>query len=282
MGTGAGRRRQRLALREVRGHRVDRSALAQRRRGGGSASRGGGRGSSRGGRATGRSGGRRARRLGPGQLAGVAAEVAPGRGVEAHRVAAEGRVGRVEAEHLLLRERQRQPERQHRLDRLLDDRARPALPGEAHDLHGERAAPAHHPSPPEVGGGGPGEGQRVDTRVPVEAAVLEAGDRRPELLRHRLRDAEAPLAVRGDRRAEQLAVAVEDHGRERVVERHHRHEGPERQQRGSAAAAQKARCAGVRPEPHATGPASPLRPTAPSTRALRVASYIASAVTIGR
>jgi len=76
------------------------------------------------------------------------------------------------------------------------------------------------------------EGERVDSRVPVEAAVLEARDRGRELRGHPGRHAEAPLAVCRDRGADELAVAVEHDGRQRVVERHHRDEEPEREQHG--------------------------------------------------
>ena len=132
------------------------------------------------------------------------------------------------------------------------------------------------------------EGQRVHPGVPVEAPVLEAGDRRRELVRHRVGDAEAPLAVRRDRGPEQLAVAVEDHRRERVVERHDRHQRPEGEEQRSRRAASVSRATRRAPAASASGPASCYWPGAttsthwPFARALRVASYIASTVTIGR
>ena len=157
--------RQRLALAELRGHRVDRApvpqgveeAVALRQEPVAVAA-----GVHEGGGV--RQHGER-RRLRPRELPGVAAEVAPGRRVEAHRVAPEGRVRGVEAEHLPLRERQREPQRERGLDRLLDERARPALAREAHDLHGERAAAAHHAAPAEVEHRRAGEGQRVHPGV---------------------------------------------------------------------------------------------------------------------
>ena len=282
-----GRGRQRLALREIGRERVDRAPLAEpveqaialreqelavaarvheRRRV--------------------RQHGQR-RGLGPRQLRGVAPEVAPGGGVEAHGVAAEGRVGGVEAEHLLLREREREAQREDGLHGLLGERAGPSLAGQAHHLHGERAAAAHDAAAAEVRDRRAAERERVDSRVPVEAAVLEAGDRGRELRRHRGCDAEAPLAVRRDRGAEQLAVAIEHDRRQRVVERHDRDEEPEREQHGRRETGQANRAVacrhGVQSSPLLLlSPGSTTSTHWPFARALIVASYIASTVIIGR
>ncbi len=202
------------------------------------------------------------RRLRPRQPLRLAAEVAPRGGVEAHRVPPEGGVGGVEAQHLVLRQRQRQPQGEDGLLRLLGERARPPAAGQAHDLHRDRAAPAHHPPAAEVRGGGPGEGERVDAGVEAEAAVLEAGDRLLEPRRHRARDAEAPLPVGRDRGPEQLAVPVEDDRGQGVLERHDRHEQPER---GEEGAGRPPRTQGRPPRPaHASGPPPRPPPTGPS------------------
>ena len=196
-----GRGRQRLSLREVGAEGVDRAPGAQRVEqpvalgeqqlaiAAGMHER----------RRVGQDGERRGLR--PREVLGVAAEVAPGGGIEADGVAAEGRVGGVEAEHLPFRKREREPQREHGLDRLLGERAGPSLAREPHHLHRQRAAAAHHAALADVAERRAAERDGIDAGVPVEAAVLEAGDRGRELLGDRARHAEAPLAVGRDRGA---------------------------------------------------------------------------------
>ena len=227
-----GRRRQRLAHRQLGAGGVDRAALPQpleqpvalleqERRGCGS-----------GGRARARSAAPRASRSRP-RRAGL-----PGGRSSARRPRRGRRCCRRRARR---RRRARAPaacgsdsesrSASTRLDRLLDERAR------LRPLRASRTTcivsvlpPLTTRPPRRFWTRGARQGERVDAGVPVEASVLEAEDRLRELLGQLRGDAEAPLAVAGDRGPEELAVAVEHDRRERVVERHDRDQQPESEQ----------------------------------------------------
>ena len=222
------------------------------------------------------------RALGPRQAFGRPAEPAPRGGVEADDVSPEGRVGGKEGEDRLLVLAHLQAQGEEHLDELLADRARPRGPREADHLHGEGARPADHAARRAVLADRPRHGQRVDAGVAVEAPVLELHEGAAELLGDLRAGGEAPLAVGGDRGAQQLAAARQEHRRVRPAQRAPagaRREPSKRDRAGDARSEVRARCRRGRPRLSGVGTTRIHRP---AVLAFTVGSYIASTLTRGR
>lgn len=100
---------------------------------------------------------------------------------------------------------------QHGLLQLFEIGAFPVFPGQADDLHGDRARPALDPPGAEVLTHGPGHGQRVDSRMEVEPAVLETDEDAEKSLGDAIARREAPLAIPGRTGPEELALGAEKH-----------------------------------------------------------------------
>src|SRR4030042_1852767 len=146
------------------------------------------------------------------------AEIEPRRGVDADDVAAEGRVSGEEGQDLFLRAPGFEPQGQRRFLQLLEICPLPVFPGQADDLHGDRARPALDFSVPEVLTHGPNDGQGVDARAELEPLVLEADEDLEEALGDALSRREAPLAGRRRPGPEELAAGAEEHRRYGVGE----------------------------------------------------------------
>ena len=86
----------------------------------------------------------------PGKFICGTAEIAPGRSIQSHDIASEGRVGRIQAEDLILGTAPLQPCRQHHLPELLGQGAGLVGAAQAYDLHRQRAGAADHPLPAQV------------------------------------------------------------------------------------------------------------------------------------
>ena len=153
-------------------------------------------------------------------------------------IAAEGGVGGVQGEYLLLAAFEFQPGRQHRLDDLFPEGPRFPAAAQADRLHRKRAGAAGHPSRSEVLPHGAAERQRIDPEMAVETFVLVSSNSDTEFVRHAVRREKAPLSVGSDLGRHQTAVAAsfcrgEKARRKSVRGRHkhtHRSRGKERQQ----------------------------------------------------
>ncbi len=182
---------------------------------------------------------RQERRLAPAQGLGAAAEIKPGRRVDAHDVATERGVGRVQVQELPFREGEFEAQGQDHFADLFQVGAPWVLAGEAHHLHGQGAAAAGHPPFFNVRPQGAGDRPRVDAAMAVEAAVLVLQQRLEKALRDRLHPGEAPLLVGGQAGAQEAAVGREQHRRKRVVEKPPRQAHPEQQAENEQQAAQQ-------------------------------------------
>ncbi len=158
------------------------------------------------------------RGLGPAQLFRTPAEIQPRRGIDADDIAAERSVGGEEGQDLPLRAPGLEPQGQNGFLQLLEVRPLPVLPGQADDLHGDRARAAPDLSRAEILPQGPGHGQRVDAGMRVETFILEPDEDIVEPLGNAIAGREAPLAVGGRPGPEQPAVGAEEHRRNGIVE----------------------------------------------------------------
>ena len=137
----------------------------------------------------------------PRKFGGRMGKVAPGRGVQSHDIPPERRVRGIQGQNLILGAAQLQAGGQYHLHHLLGECPR-AVSGDADGLHRQGAAPADDSSLPDVLPGCPCHGQGVDAGVVVEMPVLEGQQAADELAGHGVARREAPLAVRGDARAQ--------------------------------------------------------------------------------
>ena len=175
-------------------------------------------------------------RLGPAQLVRAPAEVEPRGRVESDDVAAERRVGREQGQDPGFGQAGLEPQGQPGLAQLFGQGPRPVLPGQADDLHGDRARAALDPARPDVLTHRPGHGQRVDAGVGEEALVLETDEHLGEPSRDAFARREAPLAVGGRPGPEQPALGAEQHRRDGIVEADDGHLEPEKQEKKARAA----------------------------------------------
>jgi hypothetical protein len=153
-----------------------------------------------------------------------------------------------------------------------------ARPGEPHDLHAERASAADDAAAIEVEAGGARERERIDAGMSFEALVFEGDEREAVLFGRPLDRRKAPLAVVGDARAEQRAVARDDDGRQRLVEQGIGQPAPETDRdREQGERAQR-----PPDKPWRFHRAETTSTHCPRVRAALVASYIASTERLGR
>ena len=157
--------------------------------------------------------------LAPREAAGAAAEIVPCGALQSDHIAAEGGVGGVQGEYLLLAAFEFQPGRQHRLDDLFPEGPRFPAAAQADRLHRKRAGAAGHPSRSEVLPHGAAERQRIDPEMAVETFVLVSSNSDTEFVRHAVRREKAPLSVGSDLGRHQTAVAAPDGRGERLVEK---------------------------------------------------------------
>ena len=150
-------------------------------------------------------------RFGPAEGLGAAVEIEPGGRVDAHDIATEGGVGRVQVQDLFLRAGELEAQGQEHLPDLFQVGAAGILAGDAHHLHGQGAAAADHAALPDVRPQGPADRPQVDAAVAEEAAVLILQQGLKKALRDRLHPGKAPLLVCGQAGAQQPAVGGEQH-----------------------------------------------------------------------
>ena len=161
-------------------------------------------------------------------------EITPRRSIDAHHIAAEGRVGGIHIKDRPFGVVQFQSHSQDDLPQLLDIGTWWIVARHAHHLHRERTATAHHLACLHVVDKRLDERHWVEARMEEEPAVLvlkEAGD----VLRGiAVRGGETPLPVVGNLRAEQFAVPRRQHRRVRLLEARHgdAEEGDEKARKG--------------------------------------------------
>ena len=156
--------------------------------------------------------------FGPRKVPRAAAEIVPRSALQPHDIAAEGRMGGIQGQGLLLTAPHFEPQRQHRFDELFAKG--PGLPAAAQTdgLHRERAGAALDPPRREVLPHGARQRQRIDSEMTVETLVLVGRDCGAELPGHAVRRKEPPLPVGGDLRRKKPPVAAPHRRGERLVE----------------------------------------------------------------
>ena len=117
----------------------------------------------------------------------------------------------VEPQNLFLGRARLKPRGQKHLHAFLPKRAGLAT-RHADDLHGEGAGARNDAPGLQILPRSAANGPQAHSRMAVEGAVLELDERHGELAGHRIAKRKTPLSVIGNAGAEQLAMAVGDHG----------------------------------------------------------------------